>query len=332
MGSTSEPYQNGTNVQNVVVYVANEDVQSIQQQRYLPDTVSSTHIFISNNNDRLVYSNCTQYRPSSVTFINDNISVKGIIKPQLLHNVNFNNVYNISPQNGSQNSNVFINSKMYGSAQHIKQDIQSDDGKLQQFANQENITEDFCAKNPSSFQQIETSNNDQSFTNKANDIANPSELTVVAGLIPRSDSVRSVDSVNSGCSSLSSLDGTNECVTDSVGNNNKEIRSLLLSENNYVRVNPPNVLNTAVKKIPPIKRVPFVPKSRTTHSVSGNRLNKNNICNSAESDKKISPVRENSPVTSISVPLGWKRLLSNGFVIYVRYVSLLLFVILYVSC
>lgn len=251
MGSTSETYENGT---NVVVYVANENahIQSRQHQYHSHNIVSS-NLHASNDNET-VYNVCAEYRPPSVTFTGyDTITVN----------------------KSSQSLDI-----------REQQDGRDDCTISGDYMRDNN---EFANYNGDDSEKLAVINNCRTgLRNIEHYVEKFTDSTV--NLVPnadgfvRSESVRSVDSVASNCSSLSS---------SSVGNLSK-----VPAENfaNYV-VNADcasDAISGQTVGFSSFRVVPFLSKETAPRAFQK---------------------------AAVSAPFGWKRLLSNGSVIYIRLVQ-----------
>ncbi len=248
MGSTSETYENET---NLVVYVANENAPHLQpHQRHCQ---SQSHIVCENVRpidveDRAIahYDICSGHEPSAVA-------------PAPSYNITSQKaavLFDTSNQNDNRD-NCAINGKNICSS-----------GNANAFGGENCYT-----ANVGSVVFVNEKPNDPvvSFTNQETYV--------------RSESVRSVDSVASSCSSLSS---------SSIGGNSKSLNH----ENFSASVNSPNeglFTGKPTVAFPPYRVFPYLAKD---------------MSNAFEK-------------SAVSVPLGWKRMLNNGAVIYIRYVVFL---------
>lgn len=250
MGSTSETYENGT---NVVVYVANENahLQSQQQQRhqYHSHNIGSSSLHAANNNES-VYNICPEYGSSAVTVAD--YEADPVVATPAKSPSSSSPLFDISDQNDSDSCTINgssmrdnTNFASYNGSESDKLVIGSHNscypgsGSVSQPATVATITAPFA-------------NEKLDDPSAVNFVATPETSYV------RSESVRSVDSATSGCSSLSS---------SSVGNSKQSVA------------------------FPSYRVVPLPDKETSTSSFQKQ---------------------------SVSVPFGWKRLLNNGSIIYIR--------------
>lgn len=277
MGSTSETYENGT---NVVVYVANENAHigsQQQQHHYHSHSIVSAHLHTTSDNEN-VYNVCPEYGSSAVTVTNyetetivaeKNPSSFDICRQNVGDSCAINGDSNMrddtsfASYNGDESDKLLINNPCYA-------------------GNGPNVEPVPVLAPVASFVSEKLNES----TAAAANFAAISETSYA-----RSDSARSADSVTSACSSLSS---------SSAGGKSKVVPP---SENFAANVSANTNANCATD--------------------GGNNFNSNQGSDTFPSYRIVPASSKESGSSSfqkpnVSVPYGWKRLLSNGSVIYIR--------------
>lgn len=254
MGSTSETYENGT---NIVVYVANENAHiHSHQHHYHSHNIVSGNVHSINDNDA-VYNVCSEYGPSSVTVTNYEIASSPTLTPIAATAAEKSAPFDISDQNDNHD-NCAIN----GGSMHDSNNLDS-----YNYDNPYSASGHAHAE-PAIF--VNEKLNDQTVN-----FVSAQEAFV------RCESVRSVDSVTSGCSSLSS---------SSVGNSKNLSNESFAVTTATCASSDVNFTAKDSVTFPSYPVIPFPNKD------TGSTFQK----------------------PTVSIPFGWKRLLSNGSIIYIR--------------